>query len=202
MLTHKDVWAAIDALAARYKMSASGLARAAGLDPTTFNRSKRVAENGKLRWPSTESLAKILAATGASLPEFLELPGPSGDRQSVPVLRLDNNLTAGAFDGSGTPLIGHRTALFDDRGLYGLQIVDDRFAPIYRAGDRLLISPAAELRQGDRVAWLSHDRHLDLAVLDRLTGDRAVLRTLSGTDEFAPARAELVLLHRIVWASQ
>ena len=67
MLTHKQIWAAIDALAARYGMSPSGLARKSGLDATTFNPSKRTAEDGKKRWPSTESVSKVLAATGASL---------------------------------------------------------------------------------------------------------------------------------------
>ena len=49
MLTHPQIWRAIDALAARNGMSPSGLARLAGLDPTTFNKSKRGSANGKLR---------------------------------------------------------------------------------------------------------------------------------------------------------
>ncbi|MCB1428220.1 MAG: helix-turn-helix transcriptional regulator, partial [Nitratireductor sp.] len=36
MLSHEGVWAAIDALAERHGMTASALARAAGLDPTSF----------------------------------------------------------------------------------------------------------------------------------------------------------------------
>jgi len=50
---------------------AIGPGRLAGLDPTTFNKSKRGAANGKLRWPSTESLAKVLAATESSLDAFV-----------------------------------------------------------------------------------------------------------------------------------
>jgi len=46
MLTHPQIWRAIDALAARHGMSPSGLAKLAGLDPTTFNKSKRGAANG------------------------------------------------------------------------------------------------------------------------------------------------------------
>ena len=91
MLTHKQVWAAIDALAARYDMSASGLARAAGLDPTTFNRSKRVALNGKQRWPSTESISKILAATGANIEDFTALvvgSEPHGEIRYIPLIGL------------------------------------------------------------------------------------------------------------------
>ena len=67
MLTHAQIWAAIDRLAARAGLSASGLAKRAGLDPTTFNKSKRVTREGRERWPSTESVAKSLAATGVSI---------------------------------------------------------------------------------------------------------------------------------------
>ena len=60
MLSHDRIWQAIDRLAEEHDLTASGLARKAGLDPTTFNRSKRVAADGRPRWPSTESIAKIL----------------------------------------------------------------------------------------------------------------------------------------------
>jgi phage repressor protein C with HTH and peptisase S24 domain len=73
MLSHRQIWSAIDALAARYSMSVSGLARRAGLDPTTFNKSKRAAGDGRLRWPNTESISKILEATGCSIEEFMSL---------------------------------------------------------------------------------------------------------------------------------
>ncbi|WP_337232551.1 hypothetical protein, partial [Vibrio cholerae] len=70
---HESVWAAIDALAERHSLSASGLARRAGLDPTTFNKSKRYASDGRARWPSTESLAKVMEATGSTFDEFTRL---------------------------------------------------------------------------------------------------------------------------------
>ena len=78
MLSHDRVWAAIDALAARHGMTASGLARKAGLDATSFNKSKRTSPEGRDRWPSTESISKILRATGATLEDFLRLVEPSG----------------------------------------------------------------------------------------------------------------------------
>jgi phage repressor protein C with HTH and peptisase S24 domain len=71
MLTHGQVWAALDRLAERAGLSPSGLARRAGLDPTTFNKSKRVTSDGRERWPSTESLAKALAASGSSIDIFV-----------------------------------------------------------------------------------------------------------------------------------
>ena len=66
MLTHNQIWTAIDRLAARAKLSPSGLAKKAGLDPTTFNKSKRVTPEGRQRWPSTESVAKALAGQAAA----------------------------------------------------------------------------------------------------------------------------------------
>ena len=80
MLTHFQIWRGIDTLASRHGLSPSGLARLAGLDPTTFNKSKRGADAGKLRWPSTESLAKVLTATGASLDDFVALVSDQGAR--------------------------------------------------------------------------------------------------------------------------
>src|SRR6267378_2757549 len=73
MLTHADIWNAVDRLAARAGLSASGLAKKAGLDPTTFNKSKRITPEGRNRWPSTESIAKSLQATGVTVDTFVSL---------------------------------------------------------------------------------------------------------------------------------
>jgi len=62
-MKHEDIWRALDTLAAENGLSASGLAKRSGLDPTTFNPSKRRMPDGRARWPSTESLAKVLNAT-------------------------------------------------------------------------------------------------------------------------------------------
>src|SRR3954469_19313423 len=78
MLQHGDVWRGIDRLAAKHGLSASGLARRAGLDPTAFNPSKRITREGRPRWPSTESVAKILAVTGESFSSFVQLTGAAG----------------------------------------------------------------------------------------------------------------------------
>src|ERR1700742_1588734 len=107
MLTHLQIWRAIDALAARHGMSPSGLARLAGLDPTTFNKSKRGAANGKLRWPSTESLSKVLAATGAGLDDFVALLHEGAQHairvRMVPLIGMAQAGNAGYFDDAGFP---------------------------------------------------------------------------------------------------
>jgi phage repressor protein C with HTH and peptisase S24 domain len=46
MLTHGKIWTAIDALASRYGLLPSGLAKRAGLDVTAFNLSNRVTTTG------------------------------------------------------------------------------------------------------------------------------------------------------------
>lgn len=73
MFTHNDIWSAIDELARVNGYSTSGLAKRAGLDPTAFNKSKRVTKDGKERWPSTESVSKILIVTETPLDRFASL---------------------------------------------------------------------------------------------------------------------------------
>src|SRR5436190_14991198 len=99
MLTHAQIWAAIDRLAARAGLSASGLAKRAGLDPTTFNKSKRVTREGRPRWPSTESVAKSLAATGTTIDQFVILiTNGKGPTQAVPLIGLAQAGAGGYFD--------------------------------------------------------------------------------------------------------
>jgi len=104
MLTHAQIWNALDRLAARAGLSASGLAKNAGLDPTTFNKSKRISPDGHARWPSTESLAKSLAASGTPIDVFVQLIGDGRrplDSQSVPMIGFSQ--AAKAFDAAGFP---------------------------------------------------------------------------------------------------
>src|ERR1700733_13558467 len=104
MLTHDQVWTALDRLAERAGMSASGLAKKAGLDPTTFNRSKRVTADGRERWPSTESVAKALAATNSSIDSFVQLIGETArTAQTVPLLGFVKAGNGSAFDDGGLP---------------------------------------------------------------------------------------------------
>ena len=72
-MRHTDIWKAVDSLAERHGLSASGLAKRAGLDPTAFNKSKRAGADGSPRWLSTESLMKALDAVGTSLEDFAAL---------------------------------------------------------------------------------------------------------------------------------
>ena len=109
MLSHDRIWAAIDRLAERYGMSASGLARKSGLDATSFNRSKRTSPDGRDRWPSTESVAKVLRATGASLDEFLRLIEPGIEKKTmIPLIGMTQAGGGRLFTDDGMPTGGRR----------------------------------------------------------------------------------------------
>jgi phage repressor protein C with HTH and peptisase S24 domain len=207
LLTHERVWTALDRLAAKAGLSPSGLARRAGLDPTTFNKSKRVTSDGRERWPSTESVAKVLAATDTSIDSFVQLIG-NGARQAtlVPLLTLTEAAQHGHFDDHGDPVgkgwgeIALPSANADH--LFGLAISGDAFEPVYREGDVLLMSPAAATRRGDRVAVKSAGEIL-IGDLKRRTAklvELAVLGAAPGNRTLAANEVEWIA--RIVWVKQ
>ena len=210
-LTHGRVWSAIDALARRYGLSSSGLAKRAGLDPTTFNKSKRVTGEGRLRWPTTESIAKVLEATGATVEDFTALVTAEsrGRRaaQPIPLIGLTQAGAGGFFDDGGFPVgVGWDQIRFprvDDDNAYALEVTGDSMQPLYRDGDILIVSPNAAPRKGDRVVLRTTDGEVMAKILVRRTAKTVELAS------FNPAHANLVFpvnridwMARIVWASQ
>lgn len=208
MLTHPQVWAAIDRLAARYGYSASGLAKKAGLDPTSFNKSKRVTPEGRPRWPSTESIAKILAATGASVEEFMSLLRKKPRRsaaQPVPLIGFAEAGAGGYFDDGGFPVgSGWDEIRFpdvDDEHAYALEVSGNSMEPLYRKGDILIVSPAARLRPGDRIVVKTKSGEVLAKELGRRTSKSVELRSLNPAhkDRVVPA-SEIEWIARIMWA--
>jgi len=208
MLTHAQVWAALDKLAAKAGLSASGLARRAGLDPTTFNKSKRVTPQGRARWPSTESIAKSLTATGTSIEQFVALINDGkGPAQAVPLIGLAQAGGGGYFDDAGFPVgKGWDEISFpqvDDPHAYALEIAGDSMEPAYRDGTVIVVSPAAPVRRGDRIVVKTREGEVMAKELKRKTARTVELRS------FNPAHGERTLnlddvqwIARIVWASQ
>lgn len=212
MLTHPQIWRALDALAYRNCLSPSGLAKLAGLDPTTFNKSKRGGSNGKLRWPSTESLAKVLAATGTQLDEFVSLASGGdatarGRTRPVPLIGLAQAGQAGFFDDAGFPAgSGWDEITFPDMAdaqAYALEITGDSMLPVYRDGDRILVSPSGSPRRGDRVVVKTRKGEVMAKQLSRLTVHQIELKSFNPAypDRNFPF-SEISFMHRIIWASQ
>jgi phage repressor protein C with HTH and peptisase S24 domain len=207
MLSHQRIWMAIDALAARHGLSASGLARRAGLDATTFNRSKRAGPDGRERWPSTESIAKILAATRSGLEEFLGLIEPVGAARTVPLIGLAQAGAGGFFDDAGLPSgEGWDEVTFPGAAtekLFALEITGDSMLPLYRDGDTIIVSPAAPVRRGDRVVVRNIEGEVMAKVLRRQTAKTIELGSLNPEhpDRVLPL-ADVTFMARVVWASQ
>ncbi len=208
MLTHNDIWQAIDRLASAHDMSPSGLAKRAGLDPTTFNKSKRTLLDGRLRWPSTESISKILDATGASMEEFVALMGKTAPRlKPVPIIGLAQAGTGGYFDDGGFPVgKGWDEVLFPDlpdEHVYALEVSGESMLPTYRDGDRIVVSPTAPVRRGDRVVLKTKDGEIMAKELRRQTAKTVELRSLNPDHEDRIFSInDVTWMARIMWVSQ
>jgi phage repressor protein C with HTH and peptisase S24 domain len=209
MLTHAQIWTALDRLAARSGLSASGLAKRAGLDPTTFNRSKRITPDGRARWPSTESIAKALAATGTNVETFVELITENA-RKPTHAIRAIGFAEAGNgrhLDDGGLP-VGNGwdeipfPAVADEHA-YALEVSGDSLQPFYRDGDTIVVSPSSPIRRGDRVVVKTRDGQVAAHELRRRTPKTVELKSLnSQPGERVLAVSDVLWMARIVWASQ
>ena len=208
MLTHAQIWSALDRLAARAKLSPSGLAKRSGLDPTTFNKSKRITPDGRARWPSTESVAKSLAATGVTIDEFVSLIGDnSSTTQAVPLIGFAEAGAGGFFDDGGFPVgKGWDEIAFPaitDEHAYALEISGESMLPAYRDGDVIIVSPGAPVRRGDRVVVKTKGGEVMVKELKRQTAKSVELKSLnSDHPERVLGLDDVVWIARIVWASQ
>lgn len=210
MFTHSQVWQAIDAIAERNGLSASALAKRAGLDSTSFNKSKRVGPDGRQRWPTTESMAKVLAATDTSLEDFTAMV--SGIRslrpeQRVPLIGLVQAGSGGYFDDAGFPVGGGWEEIsfpgIKDENAYAVEITGDSMEPVYRDGDIIVVSPNSSPRRGDRVVVRTKSGEVLAKILKRQTAQRIELASFNTQHEtiLLPIR-EVDWIARIVWASQ
>ncbi|PHS28141.1 MAG: DNA-binding protein [Robiginitomaculum sp.] len=209
MLTHKQIWRGLDVLADRAGLSASGLARKAGLDATAFNPSKRYAANGtRLRWPSTESLAKVLEAVEVSFEDFAAMTSEAlASGRPVPLIGLAQAGSGGFFDDAGYPTgTGWdevRFPGFDGGRAYALEISGDSMVPVFRDGDRIVVAPDESVRRGDRVVVRTCEGEVLAKELRRMTDTKIELASLNPEyPDRVLARKDVDWIARIVWASQ
>jgi len=216
ILTHNQIWSAIDALAQKHQISASALAKKSGLDSTSFNPSKRLTVEGRERWPSTESIAKILKATETSVAEFMALVEHQQTEddieyrqiaKTIPLIGLAQAGTGGFFDDGGFPVgqgwdqITPPTSISDTA--YALEVAGDSMLPLYREGDVIIVDPAANLRKGDRVVAKTKKGEVLAKILEKKSNSVIMLKSVNVEYEalrFAPD--ELEWIARILWASQ
>ena len=214
MLSHSAIWDAIDSAARRHGFSPSGLAKVAGLDATALNPSKRMSKDGRGRWPSTESIAKLLEATNESFDSFLSGGGaylqygtiePQG--AALPLLGLAQAGAGGFFDPAGFP-IGEgwdevRLPAPGESGVYALEVTGDSMLPLYRDGDRLVVSINEQVRRGDRVVVRTKGGEVMAKILARQTANVVELHSLN--PDHKPRLIDMKdveWIARIIWASQ
>jgi phage repressor protein C with HTH and peptisase S24 domain len=205
---HVRLWAAIDTIAEHNGLSPSALARRAGLSSTAFNKSKRVTSDGRPRWPSTESIAKILRTTGADLGDFLRLidgpPSGGGARPCIPFLAPRETTRPGFAE---EVCESRQSALHfpgrDEAPLFAFEVCDDDAAPLYRSGDVLIASTAARLERGDRVLVRGADGRVSVLVfLARNSRSSAFAAPSGRRRRLRRASADVLWIARILWASQ
>jgi phage repressor protein C with HTH and peptisase S24 domain len=217
-MKHDDIWRALDTLAAENGLSASGLAKRSGLDATTFNPSKRRMPDGRARWPSTESIAKVLDATGATLEAFTSLVGGArtvanqsgGTRAAprrVPLIGLAQAGGEGFFDDGGYPVGGGWDEVslpeIGDANAYALEISGNSMEPVFRDGDMVIVSPAAPIRRSDRVVVRTAVGEVMAKQLVRRSAKRIELLSLNPEHpDYRFELSEVAWMHRIIWASQ
>ncbi len=214
-MKHDDIWRAIDTLAAENGLSASGLARRSGLDAPTVNPTKRRKPDGRARRPATESQAKVLDATGATLEQFSALV--SGDRalassrlaqtRRIPLIGLAQAGGDGYFDDGGYPVGGSWDEVslpeIADPHAYALEISGDSMEPVYRDGDMVIVSPVAPIRRGDRVVVRTSDGQVMAKELTRRSARRIELKSLNPEHpNYTFTLPDVTWIHRIIWSSQ
>ena len=227
MLSHDRLWHAIDALAAKEGISPSYLARLAGLDASIFNRSKRFHPNGRPRWPSTESIARILSATGLSTEAFfVELVG--GRRSVVwsfedilegkaakdippligdPPIRPPFTKEAAPTDLSQLFTEGYQPeALAPCERVFLLVIDDDGFSPFFKRGASLLLGLFCPIAEEDRVILFKAEGYRNSMILGDITPNAdaglCIRPLLEESPDIPVTEHNRSRISRVLWASQ
>ncbi len=201
MFNHSDIWNAIDRLAIVKGYSPSGLAKLAGLDPTTFNKSKRITSAGKLRWPSTESISKILFVTNTPLEEFMTfLNGEAMEihYNHLPYLNEENaNDLENALHKST-----EKFAFFpnDKNKHLAFEILSDSLGSSYPAGTILILEIETEHRRKDKLLIHMNDGSFYIGTLKTETSNRLLLD--GPENEITIYKDDIDWSARILWTGQ
>lgn len=212
MYTHEDIWAAIDRLAKTSGYSTSGLAIKAGLDPTSFNKSKRVQPNGKARWPSMESISKILAVTNTTMYEFVHIMQADSDddtaaTRSIPVLGFAQAGRDGYFGEDGAPITDKWGEVpltdFTGEGQFALEVNGDSMLPLYRDGDLIIVSQDEQLKAGDRGVFKVSNGEVMVKEVLKASKQELTLKSFNPEfDDITIKTKDIAWRGRVVWVSQ
>lgn len=209
MLTHEQIWRGVDRLALHNSLTPSGLAKRAGLDPTTFNKSKRITHEGKQRWPSTESISKILEATQTSFLDFVGLIDQEaavttglGDMR-LKSIRL-SAVSEKNFDSAGFPNSNEWEEIefpqIEDTHSYVLEIDKSSKNSFLRSGDLVVVAPSSSVRRHDRAFAFSSDGTLHFGTLKKKTASQITMQPFDNpNNEYSISTNSILWISRIIW---
>jgi len=207
-MQYEKVWDAVDKLARLNGMSPSGLARKAGLDATTFNKSKRVRADGKKRWPSLDSINKILIACNISFDQFYNLIEDDFHPDSlneIPCISF-TQLETGALISDGVMDTENWNRIhFPENtvSMYAVGIDVSDYDPVYRKGSKIIAAKNSEIRQGDRIIVFFKDREATIREFVHRTASTLVLGDVTNPENKISANiTDIEMVNRILWAEQ
>lgn len=209
-LSYNEIWKGLEKLAETKGLSLSALATKAGLDPTSFNKSKRIGADGRKRWPSTESMNKVLQATDTTVFEFMALAGEPCPmpKKTIPLLGLAKAGREGFFDSQGWPILSDDWDAVEfpftlNQSVYALEVSGNSMEPVYRDGDKLIVAPESEVRKSDRVVVRTTKGEVMVKELIHKSANQLDLKSLNPKCEDVSLKmSDVSWIARVIWVSQ
>lgn len=214
MLSHEAVWGALDTLAHQHQLTPSGLARRAGLDPTSFNKSKRSSADGRPRWPSTESLSKVMDCLSISFSQFATMCEGTEQNEIVSASSFPSYFCTSddLIEVQKEYLLEFKLSSFcdtfifpssDSDKFFALEVSGNSFEPYYRSGQIVIVSPDSSYRRRDPVLVRTQDGVLHCGLLQRHTNEHLELMRIEAS---GPPRvfasSDVTWTARVLWVSQ
>ena len=200
-MKYEQVWDAVDKLARAHGLSPSGLAKKAGLDATTFNKSKRIRPDGKKRWPSLDSINKILDACNVTFEQFYSLIDEGLTPEMMNAVPYINYSRLG----SEKETDGWKRMHFPDASsnLYAIDIDVSDFEPFFKNGSAIIVAKNSEIRKNDRIVVILKNGDILIKEFVHRTPSTLVLCDLADSrKEMNVNLVDIELINRILWAGQ
>lgn len=206
-MKYEQVWEAVDKLAKINGLTPSGLAKKAGLDSTTFNKSKRIRPDGKNRWPSLDSINKIIEACNIGFEQFYNLADNSAateTQNSIPYIKFSKLINNQIEDAKLATSEWNRIRFPETIcNLYSIDVDTNSYEPYFRKNTTIIVNQNSEIRKGDRIVILLDDgRVLINEFIRRTPSTLEVCDLLNKEIESTISIRKISLVNRIMWASQ
>ena len=207
-MKYNQIWSAVDKLAEMNNLSPSGLAKKAGLDSTTFNKSKRIRDNGKKRWPSMESINKVLTACNCDFEDFFKL-GTLEDH----IVKTNSTPFCSISELTTENRLNEKEIINKDKwckinfpeiesGLIAVEIDNNEYEPFHKNGDIVIVNTNCEIRKTDKVIIKFKKENVKIFELIRRTSNSLELKSITDDKITNVNLFDIEWVKRIIWASQ